>query len=89
MHTVRKEIHSVAHRLGVSTLQEFQYQDDRSDAVVKQCNSCQDTQRFDSPFYSTDGPVQTLVSSEHGKTIPAIKQLLFANVATSSPCFLQ
>ena len=70
-----KEIHSIAHRLGVSTLQEFQYQDDRSDAVVKQCNSCKDTQRFDSAFYSTDGPVQTLVSSEHGKTIPAIKQL--------------
>ena len=70
-----KEIHSIAHRLGVSTLQEFQYQDERSNAIVRQCNSCQDTQRFDSPFYSTDGPVQTLVSSEHGKTVPAIKQL--------------
>ena len=72
-----KSIHSVAHRLGVSTLQEFQYQDvsDHSVVVAKKCDSCHDSQRFDSPFFATNGPVQTLETGDLGKTISTIKPL--------------
>jgi hypothetical protein len=61
-----KKLHSISNRLGMRCLKEFADEDPGANTQV--CHNCGEGQRFDSVFYASNGPINSLVRTEQGET---------------------